>query len=94
MILPEGDGIGAMHPACSVSSPARAAGRRAITVVVDPVMITPGPFGTQGISEQILVMSGTRAAGMPPISTIVAQGGMIGSGIAGCGTGVGVGAGG
>ena len=40
------------------------------------------------------VMSVSRAAGIPPIRTVGAQGEIICSGIGGCGTGVGVGAGG
>ncbi len=94
MILPVGDGIGATQLAWAVMSPARAAGKFAINVVVDPLVIMPGPAGTQGINVQGLVMSLTRAAGMFPIRTVGAQGDRIGNGSAGCGTGVGVGAGG
>ena len=93
-IVPVGDGIGATQLACAVMSPARAAGILEIITVADPLLISPGPAGTQGINVQIFVMSVRRAAGILPISTVGAQGDRIGSGSAGCGTGVGVGAGG
>jgi hypothetical protein len=94
MIFPVGDGIGATQALCAVMSPARAAGMFEIITELDPLAIIPGPPGTQGTIMQGTDMSLTRAAGMPPIRTVGAQGGMIASGIAGCGTGVGTGAGG
>ncbi len=94
MIWPTGEGMGATQLGCDDISPSRAAGSFWMSTVADPLTISPGPAGTQGISVQIFVMSVTRAAGMPPIRVVTAQGGMIGNGSAGCGTGVGVGAGG
>lgn len=92
MMLPVGEGIGATQVGCDVMSPARAAGIFWIMTFVEPLTISPGPAGTQGTSVQIFVMSVTRAAGILPIITVVPPGGMIGSGSAGCGTGVGTGA--
>ena len=91
-MLPTGDGIGATQLGCEVRSPARAAGCFWIMTLLEPLTITPGPAGTQGVNVQIFVMSPTRAAGILPISTLVAPAGMMGSGSAGWGTGVGVGA--
>ena len=74
-------------------SPTRAAGKLSIMTVAEPLAIMPGPAGTHDGSVQILVKSVTLAAGLPPIITVGAPL-MIGSGRAGCGTGVGTGAGG
>ena len=93
-IFPVGDGIGATQLACAVISPALAAGNLEIITVADPLLIIPGPAGTQGTRVQILVISVSRAAGILPIRTVGAQGDSIGNGNAGWGTGVGVGAGG
>ena len=92
-ILPTGLGIGATQDACSVVSPARAAGMPPMNVVNEPSSIIAGPAGTQGGVMQGIVVSVTRAAGRPPISTVGCPL-MIISGIGGCGTGVGTGAGG
>jgi hypothetical protein len=91
MICPIGLGIGATHEECSVWSPTRAAGRLLISTVVEPIMIMPGPAGTQPGSRQGIVIEVTVAAGRLPISTVGAPGGMIASGNPGCGSGVGVG---
>lgn len=68
-MLPVGLGMGATQVGWEVGSPARAAGRPPISTVVEPLAITPGPAGVQGINVQGLVISVTRAAGMDPIST-------------------------
>jgi hypothetical protein len=73
---------------------ARAAGSFSIRTDVDPIMIMPGPLGTQLGRVQGVDMSETRAAGSLLIITVGAPGGMIVNGSAGCGVGVGVGAGG
>src|ERR1700680_5053531 len=70
-------------------SPTRAAGCPQIITVADAFMMTPGPAGMQPGSEQGAVMSPIRAAGLPPISTVTPPGGMMASGKAGCGVGVG-----
>lgn len=57
-------------------------------------MIMPGPAGIQPGSKHGIVMDVTVAAGMLPIKTVGAPGGMIASGNPGCGNGVGAGAGG
>jgi hypothetical protein len=74
-------------------SPIRAAGIFPIKTVSDPFMIMPGPPGTHVGRMHGDVVSVIRAAGMPPINTVGCPL-MIGSGRAGCGTGVGTGAGG
>lgn len=89
--MPTGLGIGATQLGCDVMSPSLAAGIFAMITVADAIAIMPGPPGTQGIKVQIFVVSVTRAAGGPPMSTVGAPM-MIGSGNAGCGTGVGTGA--
>jgi hypothetical protein len=94
MILPTGLGIGAMQEGCDVISPILAAGRLLIITVKDPMAMVPGPAGMHGIKVHIFVISETRAAGIIPIITVTAQGGIMGSGNAGCGTMVGTGAGG
>ena len=94
MILPTGEGIGATHVACWVRSPTRAAGRLLTMTELEPLAMIPGPAGTHDGSMQILDMSDTRAAAMLLYFTLGDPGGMIASGRAGCGTGVGVGAGG
>ena len=94
MIWPTGDGIGATQLGWLDMSPARAAGSPAMNTVADPLAIKPGPAGTHGTNVHILVISVARAAGRLPIRTVGAQGGIIGKGRAGCGTGVGTGAGG
>lgn len=93
-IVPVGEGIGATQDVWLVMSPARAAGLFSISTEVEPLAIIPGPAGTQLGSMQGLVMSMTRAAGLLLIFTVNAPGGMMSSGSPGCGTGVGVGAGG
>ena len=71
-----------------------AAGRPPINTVTPPGgMIMPGPPGTQPGSMQGIVVSVTRAAGRLLIRTVGSPL-MIISGNPGCGTGVGVGAGG
>ncbi len=74
-------------------SPILAAGRPPIRTVAEPIAIIPGPAGTHPASMQGTDMSVTRAAGLPPMSTL-GWPLMIFSGIGGCGTGVGDGAGG
>ena len=93
MMLPVGDGIGATQLACAVMSPARAAGSFPTITVAEPLVISPGPAGTHGISVQGFVISVTRACGILPTITVGCPL-MMRSGNAGCGTGVGVGAGG
>jgi len=94
MTLPVGDGIGATQVAKATKSSFRAAGRLLIITVADPLAISPGPAGTQLGSMHGLDISETRAAPLLLIFTVGEHGGMIFSGIAGCATGVGVGAGG
>ena len=77
-----------MHAACVVVSFSRAAGSLLIITVADPLAMMPGPPGTQEGSKHGWVWSVTRAAGAPPIITL-GEPLMIGSGIGGCGTGVG-----
>lgn len=74
-------------------SPIRAAGMNPINTLVDPMAIMPGPAGMQPGSVHGVDISVTRAAGAPPISTF-GWPLMIVNGKGGCGTGVGVGAGG
>lgn len=59
--------------------------------VAEPMAIIPGPPGTQEGSEQIAVVSLTRAAALPPIITFGAPL-MIARGRAGWAEGVGTGA--
>ena len=92
-MLPVGDGMGATHEVWAVMSPARAAGMLPIKTVPDPLEIMPGPPGTQPGSMQGIVVSIMRAAGMLLINTVGCPL-MIIKGRAGCGTGVGDGAGG
>ena len=89
--LPTGLGIGATHTEWAVLSPTLAAGIPPIITVDDPLMIIPGPPGTQPINIHGIVVSVTRAAGLPPIIT-VGHPLIILSGIAGWGVGVGTGA--
>src|SRR5271165_6673990 len=65
-----------------------------ISTVIEPIMIMPGPAGTQPGNRHGIVIDVTVAAGRLPINTVGAPGGMISSGKPGCGSGVGVGAGG
>ena len=90
-IVPVGPGMGPTQRACSVVSPTRAAGRSLIITVAEPLPMMPGPPGTQEGMLQGCVWSVTRAAGWPPMVTLV-EPLMMGSGIGGCGAGVGVGA--
>ena len=57
-----------------------------IRTVNDPSIINPGPPGTQG-KVQGVVISVTRAAGILPINTVGHPGLTIVNGIGGCGTG-------
>src|ERR1019366_3628993 len=60
-----------MAPPCAVKSPMRACGILIVSTVNDPsTMTSGGPTQT--------AMSPTRAAGKPPISTVMAPGGRIG----------------
>jgi len=93
-IFPDGPGIGATQLACKVGSFIRAAGLLLMSTVGDPIIIIPGPPGTQPGSMQGMVLSPKSAAGMFPMRTVGAPGGIISNGRAGCGTGVGTGAGG
>jgi hypothetical protein len=93
-ILPVGLGIGATQDANDTRSPTRAAGRPPSMTVVDPMATTPGPPGTHGGTMQFCVMLPTTAAGRLSIKTVMTQPLTIGNGIGGCGSGVGVGAGG
>ena len=65
-----------------------------MSTVAEPIAIMPGPAGMQAANMHGNVMSVARAAGIPPIMTVGAPGAIICRGIGGCGTGVGVGAGG
>ena len=91
--FPTGAGIGATQDACAVMSPARAAGMLPTRTVTDAFEISPGPAGMQVASMHGVVVSVDRAPGAPPISTVGCPL-MIVNGMGGCGTGVGVGAGG
>lgn len=93
-IFPDGPGIGATQLECKVGSFIRAAGLLLMSTVGDPIIIIPGPPGTQPGSMQGMVLSPKSAAGMFPMRTVGAPGGIISNGRAGCGTGVGTGAGG
>ena len=93
-MIPVGLGIGATHDECRVWSPTRAAGKPPIRTVAEPLMIMPGPAGMQPGNMQGIVIDVMVAAGIPPIKTVGAPGGMIMSGRPGWGMGVGVGAGG
>src|SRR5262249_33763076 len=46
-ILPVGDGTGATQPLCITRSPTRATGLLHAITVAEPIITTPGPFGTQ-----------------------------------------------
>src|SRR3954463_696625 len=94
MILPVGEGMGATQEAKATMSPARAAGRLPISTVADPLEITPGPPGTQLGSMHGPLMLVATAAGMLLISTVGTVALMMVSGIGGCASGVGTGAGG
>ncbi len=74
-------------------SPTRAAGILPINTVVEAIKIMPGPPGTHPANVQGAVWSVIRAAGIFPISTVGSPL-IMARGIGGCGTGVGVGAGG
>ena len=93
-ILPVGLGIGATHDANATSSPTRAAGLPPIITVADPFETIPGPPGTHGGTMHGPVMLPTVAAGRLPIMTVGTHSDRIGNGIGGCGSGVGIGAGG
>jgi hypothetical protein len=92
-MFPVGLGIGATHVAWFVMSPTRAAGILPMSTVIDPFIIMPGPAGTHDGNTHGTVMSVIRAAGIPPIKTFGCPL-MMARGRAGCGTGVGTGAGG
>ena len=62
--------------------------------VVEPIETMPGPAGTQLGSMHGVVMLVTTAAGRLPIITVGMHLPTIASGMGGCGTGVGTGAGG
>lgn len=91
--MPVGEGIGATQDACMVMSPTRAAGILPMRTVAEAIIIIPGPPGTHPGNKQGVVWSVMRAAGMLPINTVGSPLMMV-SGKAGCGTGVGTGAGG
>lgn len=74
-------------------SPTRAAGMLLISTVAEPFATIPGPPGTHPGSMHGAVVSVALAAGAPPTSTVGAPM-MIVKGSAGCGRGVGTGAGG
>jgi len=93
-IFPVGAGSGATHAAKAIKSPARAAGLPPMSTVIEPWATMPGPPGTQEISIHGAVCEVTVAAGSDSISTVGTQFSTIGSGIGGCATGVGTGAGG
>jgi len=80
---PLGAGIGATHVAWRVGSFIRAAGRPLIRVVVEPIKIIPGPAGMHPASIHGIVISVTRAAGIPAIKTVGEHGPMICRGIGG-----------
>jgi len=65
-----------------------------MSTVVEPIITWPGPAGMHPGNRHGIVMEVTVAAGRLPMSTVGAPGGMISSGNPGCGSGVGVGAGG
>ena len=92
-IFPTGLGIGATQVGWLVRSPTRAAGNPPIMTVADPRATMPGPPGTQVGSMHGVVVLVTVAAGCPPIITVGTPLMMV-RGRAGCGTAVGVGAGG
>ena len=92
-ILPTGPGIGATQVGCMVISFTLAAGKPPIITVVEPLTTFPGPPGTQPGNTHGEVVLPTVAAGWLPMSTLNIPV-TIGSGRAGCGKGVGTGAGG
>ena len=83
--------MGATQLACAVRSLTRAAGMPAIITVAEPLLMMPGPPGTQLGSMHGVDWSVTRAAGLFEIITVGAPLMMV-NGNAGCATGVGVGA--
>src|SRR4051812_46216634 len=93
MILPTGEGVGATQDACRVMSFTRAAGLPPTSTVNEPSRTLPGPPGTQPGSMQGVVVLPRVAAGMLPTITVKTPS-MSVSGSAGCGAGVGTGAGG
>ncbi len=72
----------------------RTAGFFVIMTVAEPRAIMPGPPGTQPGSIHGRVWSPMMHAGIFPIMTVGAPGPIMVSGKAGCGAGVGTGAGG
>lgn len=93
MTLPTGDGMGATHEACMVMSFTRAAGLLPMRTVKEPSKTFPGPPGTQPGSMHGVVVLPNVAEGMLPIMTVKTPSMMV-RGSAGCGSGVGTGAGG
>lgn len=92
MILPVGLGMGATQPENATISPNRAAGRKFIITLEEPLATIPGPLGTQVGMVQTLVMLVTTAASSMLIFTVGTVALMMGWGIGGCATGVGTGA--
>ena len=92
-IFPTGLGMGATQLGCAVMSLTLAAGNPPIMTVVEPMATVPGPPGTQPAKVHGVVVLPIRAAGWLPMSTLNAPVTIV-TGRAGCGTGVGTGAGG
>ena len=69
-MAPLGPGIGATQLECRVGSLIRAAGMLAMSTVGQPMMIMPGPPGTQPGSMHGMVWSVMRAAGKSLIDTV------------------------
>jgi hypothetical protein len=93
IIFPTGLGMGATQLVCAVISFTLAAGIPPTMTVVDPMTTLAGPPGTQPAVVHGVVVLPIWAAGWLPMSTVNAPV-IIVTGRAGCGTGVGVGAGG
>ena len=93
IIFPTGPGIGATQAGCAVKSLTLAAGIPPIITEVEPMTTVAGPPGTHPARVHGVVVLPILAAGWLPMSTLNAPV-MIVTGSAGCGTGVGTGAGG
>jgi len=69
-ILPVGLGMGATQDACAVILLSRAAGKPPISTVAEPMVMIPGPAGTQPGNKQGTVISVLREAGIDEIRTV------------------------
>ena len=77
MILPVGQGMGPTQVSKRTMSPNRAAGIPPVKTDIEPLMMVPGPPGTQLGMIQGRVLLDTTAAGRLLISTVGTIAGMI-----------------